>query len=209
MRTLAKYGMIVLACLAVLYLSVDVQKTSVSGKSAAAFDVAAYTTKLWEKDLPAVLEQAPDLVPLMDELRSTPEKAFTNYGHKLGISNTLYFLARGTGTVASVEDENILVELVDGTRVQVATDFIFGNAVRDGSGIVNIDDFLNMTDFNNVSVALNEKIREKVAVTLKTSAKPGMQLSFAGAFEINEKNRDLAALRIIPVIATLSDARHE
>jgi predicted lipoprotein len=91
------------------------------------------------------------------------------------------------------------------TKIQVATDFIFGNAIRDGSGIVNINEFLNMTDFNNVSVAINKMVKEKVVSRLKKSAKPGMILEFVGATEMNEENMDLNNIRGIPVSAKLND----
>ncbi len=91
-----------------------------------------------------------------------------------------------------------------GTELKIATGFIFGNAVREGSGKVNIDDFLNMTDFNNVSIAINKMVKENVASVLKRSASPGMKLEFAGAFELNEENISIEDLRVIPVSARLT-----
>ncbi len=114
-------------------------------------------------------------------------------------------MAKGEGVVDSVMEESLRIDIGQNNKIQLATSFIFGNAVRDASGAVNIDDFINMTDFNNVSVALNKLVKEKVANDLKNSAKPGTKLQFAGAIEVNEENTDLNAIRVIPVAVKFSD----
>ena len=103
----------------------------------------------------------------------------------------------------------MVITVGDKTKIKIATDFIYGNAVRDGSGKVNIDDFLNMTDFNAVSVAINKLVKEKVVSKLKKSAAAGKILEFAGAFEVGEENPDLSALLILPVSVKLSDGKSE
>jgi predicted lipoprotein len=209
MHPLIKYSIAVIAGLLIVYFSLDIRKTDEMKDTAAGFDVNSYVTKLWEQDLPAVLEQAVDVDELIMLLQSEPTKALNTYGHKLGISNTWYLLCKGSGKIESADDENLIVVLEDGKKVLLAIDFIFGNAVRDGSGLVNIDDFLNMTDFNNVSVALNKLIKERVAADLKNQAKPGMRILFSGATEISEKNTDASAIRVIPVSVSLSPAKNE
>ena len=114
-------------------------------------------------------------------------------------------MAKGEGVVDSVGEESLLVNIGDDKKIQLATSFIFGNAVRDASGAVNIDDFINMTDFNNVSVALNKLVKDEIAGELKSPAKPGMKLGFAGAFEINEENTDINSIRVIPVSVEITN----
>jgi predicted lipoprotein len=209
MSTFLKYSIAVIAGLLVVFFSLDIRRIDKDNKASKGFDAEAYATNLWEKELPAVAEKATNLTTLLDALRASPEQAFSTNGHKLGISKTVYFFAQGSGTVESLDEENIWVTLDNGSRIQIATDFIFGNAVRDGSGIVNIDDFLNMTDFNNVSVALNKLVKNKVVIGLKTEAMPGIRVDFAGAFELNETSPDLAAIRMIPVVAKINPMLHE
>ena len=98
---------------------------------------------------------------------------------------------------------------MNNTKIHVATDFIFGNAVRDGSGQVDINTFLNMTDFNNVSVAINKLVKGKVVSRLKKAAAPGKQIEFTGAAEIREDQINLDSLRVIPVQAIVSDGKTE
>ena len=66
-----------------------------------------------------------------------------------------------------------------------------------------------MTDFNNVSVAIDKLVKEKVVSRLKKAAATGKQLEFAGAAEIREDQINLDSLRVIPVQAIVSDGKTE
>lgn len=199
----------VAAGLLLVYFSLDIRKLDTAKNKPEGFDLETFTRVLWERDLPELARQGADISPLLQALQNDPENTCRTRGHKLGISQTVYFFVRGAGMIASLDEENVVVTLGDGRQVKVATDFIFGNAVREASGLVNIDDFLNMTDFNNVSVALNKRVKENVAIPLRNAATPGMSITFAGAFEVNEKKPDMEALRIIPVMAEVKPVPHE
>ncbi|MEZ5073077.1 MAG: DUF2291 family protein [Bacteroidales bacterium] len=93
------------------------------------------------------------------------------FGKQLGISQSWYYLVRGQ-TVEEVGEEDFRVWHRQPDTAQVATDFIFGNAVRDASGLVSIDDFVNTTDFNNVSIALNRRVSDEV-VAPPAGVRPG------------------------------------
>jgi predicted lipoprotein len=205
-----KYTIGIFAAILVVYLSLDIQNLEKhkAASAPASFNIADYTAKFWNDSLPASIASAPQLSDLLKLLNENPESAFTK-GHKLGISKTYYFMVRGMGTIEKVDPEFLMLALDGNTKVKIAIDFIFGNAVRDGSGKVNINYFLNMTDFNNVSVAINKLVKEKVVSRLRKSAEVGQVLEFAGAFEINEENIDLATLLIIPVSVKLSDGKSD
>jgi predicted lipoprotein len=209
MSTPIKTIIAVAAGLLLVYFSLDIRKLDSAKNKTEGFDLASYTRILWERDLPEIARQGADIRSLLGALQDDPATTCRTRGHKLGISQTVYFFARGTGTITSLDDENVIVTLGDGRQVKVATDFIFGNAVREASGLVNIDDFLNMTDFNNVSVDLNKRVKENVAKPLRNAAVPGMSIEFAGAFEVNEKKPEPNGIRIIPVIAEVKPAPHE
>jgi len=169
------------------------------------FDAAVFARSYWKEVMPVCIEVAPELTHLFDLLSVSPDKALEQYGRKLGISKVFYFMLKGEGIIEEIDSEFIKVKINERTSVKIATDFIYGNAVRDGSGKVNIDEFLNMTDFNLVSVALNKIVREDVAAPLRRNAKAGQRIEFAGAFELNSENVNLSDLLIIPVSAQLSD----
>jgi predicted lipoprotein len=66
-----------------------------------------------------------------------------------------------------------------------------------------------MTDFNNVSVAVNKLVKEKIVSRLKKSTAVGKVLEFSGAFGISEENVDLEAILVYPVSVKLSDGSAE
>jgi predicted lipoprotein len=197
------------AIILVVYLSLDIQTIEKHRTNAHTgnFNATDYAARFWTDSLPASISNAPELIVLIKNLEENPEKAIVKWGHKLGISKTNYFMVRGSGLIENVEDEFLVVALENKTKIQLAVDFIYGNAIRDGSGKVNIDYFLNMTDFNNVSVAINKLAKEKVVARLKKNGLRGKFVEFAGAMEIREENIDMTTLRIIPVLAKLSDGK--
>ena len=203
-----KYIIAIAAILLLLYFSVDIQNLDEyrSSYMLENFDADAYANNVWENYIPLIAQQAPGLTIVMNRLESDPDQAFSEYGKKLGISKTWYFMVKGVGTLESVDDEALWIKVEDDRHIQLATSFIFGNAVREGSGVVNIDDFINMTDFNNVSVALNKRVKTEIIPILKNNLLPGQQLSFAGVFEFNEDSGSLTDIRIIPVSVTIKDA---
>lgn len=206
---LFKFGAWLLIAILVIYGSLDIQKLDKHRASAIStrFDATEYAAKFWNDALPNCVSTAPQIVDVLNGLNENPPTAFGQFGKKLGITKTGYFLVSGKGKIEKVEEEYILVALDEKTKIKIATDYIFGNAVRDGSGKVNIDEFLNMTDFNAVSVAINKLVKDKVVARLKNSAAEGKWLEFTGAFEMNEENADLSGLLIIPVAIQISDGK--
>ena len=207
MNKTVKFIIGVLAIIMVGYLSLDIEKLDKykAANKDTSFDATEYANLFWENQLTDCIENAPDIKVITKQLEQNPEVAFEKYTHKLGISKTHYLILHGSGIISSVDEEFLLVRTDDDTLVELATEFIFGNSLRDGSGKVDINQFVNMTDFNNVSVALNKLVKEKVVSRLKRSAKAGMRIEFAGATEINEENADLTQFRVIPISANLSD----
>lgn len=209
MNKSSKYVIGFLALALVIFLSLDIRNLEEYKASAtsAAFDPVSYASQFWEESLPLAIGKAPEVKFLVKMVDEDPQAAFESYGHKLGISRTFYFMVKGSGTIESVESEFLVVNLGEGAVVKIATAFIFGNAVRDGTGKVDIDDFQNMTDFNYVSVAINKLVKQQVVSRLTKSASIGRQLEFAGATELREGNINLDSLRIIPVSVKISDER--
>jgi predicted lipoprotein len=207
MNKAIKYILGVLAIVAVVYFSLDIQKLDEykAANSEVKFDATEFAQQFWDNELAASINNATDVQTAIQQLEINPEIAFEKYGHKLGISKTYYLILKGSGIIESVEEEYLLVRIDENKQIQVATDFIFGNAIRDGSGKVDINQFVNMTDFNNVSVALNKMAKEKVVARLKKSVKAGMQIEFTGAAELNEDNIEVTKIRVIPIAAKLSD----
>ena len=173
------------------------------------FDAHTYALRFWEEVLPQKSKNAAELTEVFDLLDKKPSEAFSKYSQVLGISKTHYFLLKGEGIIESLGEEYLTVKIDSKRSVKIATAFIFGNAIREGSGGVNISEFLNMTDFNNVSIAINKIVKEQVIPGLKSSATPGSRIKFIGATEIRENNIDLESILIIPVEVTMMAPKNE
>jgi predicted lipoprotein len=206
MRKIVKYIIGTLTIILVIFLSVDLKKLDIykNNPTKTEFNAAEYAANIWNGPLQSATHYT-DIECITNLLKKDPQKAFNEYSNKLGISKTHYFMVKGTGIIESIEDEWFVVLLENQLRTRIATDFIFGNAVRDGSGWVNIDDFVNMSDFNHVSLELNKLVKDQIVGPLKKKAQPGKKISFTGAFEMNEENPDPEEILIIPVKASINE----
>lgn len=199
-----KYIIAIAVIVAVAYNSVYFKKLDEvkASRSAKEFNAATYAQTFWTNKLIPGLNKAIDITTLTALLSTYPEKTFETYSHALGIGNLRYFLVKGKGEITAVNEDELLVSLQGDTTTHVttiATEFIFGNAVRDATGLININEFNNTMDFNNVSAELNKIIREKVLPSFKKQAKKGNKIEFTGAIELNKEHLDLSKIEVIPI----------
>lgn len=166
------------------------------------FNAKSYATNFWENELMPNLKSATEINYLVTQLKTEKEKTFDSYSNALGIGNIRYFLVKGTGKVESVNENGI--DLITGEessiqKVLIATEYIFGNAVRDASGLININEFSNTMDFNNISTEINEIIRAKVVPPFREQVNIGESVDFVGAIELNREHLNLDVIEVIPV----------
>lgn len=174
------------------------------------FNSAQYTRTFWNDKLIPNLNQAVELQQLLQMLQSDPEKAFDAHSHALGIGNLRYFLVKGTAKIISVNEDELISSLEpdrDQQFLRIATEFIFGNAVRDATGLISINEFSNTMDFNNVSAEINKIIREEVLPGIKAQVKNGDQVAFIGAIELNKEHLDLTEIEVIPIEFSIQNPR--
>lgn len=143
----------------------------------------------------------------LDEAKVDPKNYAESKGNKLGISYDYYFIIEGNATVLSVEEEDVLIALTNQNqdKLKIATDFIFGNAIREGAKVANIGDFQNTMDYNNISVELNTIVREKIVPKFIKNINAGDIIYFKGAVKINTKNPNLQDLRVIPMLLKINN----
>ena len=166
---------------------------------AARFDAAKVAAEFWEKKLPSAVDRAPELSALLAALAKDSAAARQQYGRALGIGGATLFLARGTGRVTALEDDAVVVTSDrPGPPVKLATGLIFGNTVRDVTGLFDVSAYPDSQDFNELSTQLNALVEGKVASALKRAATVGKAIQFAGCFEL-EEGAQLEALAVIPL----------
>jgi predicted lipoprotein len=171
--------------------------------STAGLEAEAFVEQFWNDRLLPAGRQAVDAVDLLSALRLDAAAAAKQYGHRLGLSSTSSFLLSGTGRISGVTPTAVSIALGDDpTAVDLLIEFgpVFGNAIRDSSGLLNVSDFPNSRDFNALSDEFNRRVEERVLPALQAGAVTGAIVRFIGAAEITHPAPELNPLRIIPVV---------
>lgn len=161
----------------------------------AAFDPVAFAAKFWTNRLQPAASHAPDATPLLLALRADPMVAAKTYAHRVGLGNAAYYFVRGSGRVTAVERSRVLIE-VAGSIVALRTGPVFGNAVRDGCGLLDVNQVPGLAEFNALSAELNRLVEARVQSSLKT-ASVGTMLRFSGCAEAPEALPPAGAPRLI------------
>jgi predicted lipoprotein len=165
------------------------------------FAAAAYAERFFREQLVPLSDSAIRLADLMVLLKNNKEAAFNQYGYALSIGSIRYFLVKGNGTVIDVNPNIVGVRLADtaGTTLNLVTEFVFGNAIRDASGKITLSEFSNLSDVNNISMELNKIVRTKVLPPFKKAVAAGDTILFYGALELNKERLNLDEVEIIPI----------
>jgi len=203
MNRYIKYLLLIVAIGLVAYKSVYVKKLStIKVVTNEKFDAVSFSKNLWEEKLPAKLDSAVELVIFIKTARANPADAFSKYTNALGIGNYRYALVKTEGTVTDVNEDDITLQIKMGDSLmtaKLATEFIYGNAIRDASGLVDVKNFPNTMDLNNISEELNKMVRKTILPPFKTAVKKGDKLIVTGAIEIHKDHIKWNELEIIPV----------
>jgi len=188
------------AILAIAYSSVYFKKLSdVNAGTAKALDAAGYASNYFYKQLPAAIAKAPDVDKLIAMIKTDTAAAFKTYGHALAIGTTRYFLVQGKGTIVNIDEDGVEVSTPSGNPVLLATEFVYGNALRDASGLVDINKFSNTMDLNNISAEVDRIVRTKILPAVKPQFKKGSKIIFSGAVGLNQAHLQLEDMEITPV----------
>ena len=164
-------------------------KQAVAATSAAAaagaFDAVAFGAEFWRDRLLPAAAAAPAAGPLLADLRRDPAAAARTHGRQVGLGQAAYYFVRGTGRVTAVERSRLLVE-IDGATIALRTGPVFGNAVRDGTGLLEVNQAPGLAEFNALSAEINRLIEEHVQPALRAGVAVGASVTFAGCAEAPE-----------------------
>ena len=203
MNKYIKYLLLIVVIGLVAYKSVYIKKLSeIKAAIDEKFDAVVFSKKLWEEKLPARVSDAVDLSIFIKAVQANPADAFSKYTNALDIGNYRYALIKAEGIVTNINEDDITLQTKMGDSlmiVKLATEFIYGNAIRDASGLVDIKDFPNTMDLNNISEELNKMVRKTVLRQFKAAVKKGDKVIVTGAVEIHKEHIKWNELEIIPV----------
>lgn len=168
--------------------------------AAAAFVPASFAAKFWTEQLQPAATRAPLAASVLVALRRDPTTTAQTHARRVGLGSAAYYFVRGSGRVTAVERSRVLIE-IEGETVALRTGPVFGNAVRDGTGLLEVNQVPGLAEFNALSAELNRLIEERVQPALKV-ATVGATIAFAGCAEAPEAfPADGPLLTFIPVQA--------
>lgn len=173
-----------------------------AAKASAQFSAPDFVDKFWNERLLKSFDQAADAGKVLAAIAEGPQKAREQFGRTVGISSSYCFYLRGSGRVVGVDDSNIGLSLkADGNEVDVSVPLglVFGNAVRDGTGLLDASAFPNSQEFNDISAGLNHIVETKVLPELQRIAAVGKRVQFAGCVEVADEEQDLKPLKLVPI----------
>ena len=176
--------------------------TAKAEKAALTFNPTQFAETFWTNQLLPSLDRTIKADALLVEIQSDPAAAKKKFSRHIGLSDTYFYFVSGTGRVVAVSDDEISLAITAGNtnaEVCLQAGLIFGDAVRDGTGLLNESAYANSQDFNDVSAALNHIVETRVLPGLHEQAKVGAKISFAGCAEVDDENIDLKPLKVIPI----------
>ena len=172
-----------------------------AARASARFSPEDFADRFWNERLLKSFDQAADAGKVLAAIASSPQKAREQFGRSVGISSSYYFFLRGSGRVVSVDDAGVGLSLKnEGSAVDVLVPLglVFGNAVRDGTGLLSSSAFPNAQEFNDISAALNDIVETRVLPELQRTASVGKRVQFVGCVEVADEDQDLKPLKLVP-----------
>ena len=171
-------------------------------EASAQFNATDFARSFWKEKLLPATAQAAEVTKVLAAIASEPEKVREQFGRTVGVSSSYFLFVRGAGRVLSVSADSIdLAVRSTGAvaDVSVPLGLVFGNAVRDGTGLLDSSSYPNAQEFNDISAALNGIVETNVLPRLRGLAQVGKRLRFAGCVEVEDAEQDLKPLELVPI----------
>lgn len=166
------------------------------------FNAADFAAKFWEEQLLPAAQHAADAATVVEQINSSPQSVREQFGRTVGMGDSYYLFLRGDGRVVSADEDSIGLSLEpEGDDGQIVIDlgFVFGNAVRDATGLIKASSYPNAQEFNDISAALNTMVETNVLAHLQKIAKVGSRVHFVGCVEVGDEDLDLKPLKLVPI----------
>lgn len=179
-------------------------KRAEAEKAAATFDATKFANDFWSGKLLTSFDRATDAKELFAAIHNDPAAASKKYAHSLSLGGGYFYYLRGEGRVLATNADGVSLSISPGTTnvdIVLETGLIFGNAIRDGTGLLNASDYSNLEDFNNISAGLNKLVETRVLPDLRTHAYIGATVKFVGCAEVDDESTDLNPLQVVPLQA--------
>ncbi len=178
-------------------------KTAQAEQAATRFNATQFANTFWTNQLLPSIDKTVRADALLAVIHSDPAAAKKQFARSVGLSESYLYFLSGSGRVISVsETDGISLAVTKGStnaEVVLQAGLIFGNAVRDGTGLLDASAYPNSQDFNDISAALNHIVETRVIPGLRQQASIGATISFAGCAEVDDESTDLKPLKVVPL----------
>lgn len=165
------------------------------------FKAAEFVQTYWQQKLIPAFADAADAPTVLAALRENPDQARTQFGRTAGIGRESLYFIRGSGKIVSVDKKEVGISLGGEGQADLTlqTGLLFGNTVRDATGLLSADDYPNSQQFNEISSELNRTIETTVLPSLRTGAKVDAEIEFVGCAGVTNMPRDITPLKVVPL----------
>jgi predicted lipoprotein len=173
------------------------------GRIASTQAVAVFAEKFWTERLLVSRDRASDAAVVAAAIVKDPASAVKTYGHEAGIGGMAYYYLKGVGRVVEVERNRLRLAL-EGSgspEIELQTGNIFGNAVRDGTGLITINDLPSLQDYNTLAAELDQRVETRILPVLRKLTGPGARVEFVGCAEAREPIAGQPDLSLVPIFA--------
>lgn len=174
-------GVIVIAALSVKV--VPIEEALAAGPQT--FDPAAYADERFESEIvPWIESEAVDLASLLTDLEGGADEA--EFGNTSGANSAFAFpvtfeavAGEATPPVLPLDVAGVPSETTVQLQVGPALN---GTALRDVTGTISFNEFVNQLEYQSVGTELNNKVRENVLAAIDVAALEGKRLRITGTF---------------------------
>ncbi len=167
-------------------------------------DVPQLAQKFWNTKLTTPAVPPIDARTLIETLNRNADTAAAKYGRRTGIGGPAFYFLAGVGRVAAIDHSGVWLDLgVPGpTRLVLPTGPIFGNALRDATGLLDLADFSSL-EFNELGTELNRLAEARAQPALRGDVKVGSTVAFLAAAQADDASGDALVLKLVPISLTV------
>ncbi len=170
-----------------------------SSKDTAVVDNAEFIEVLWRQRIPAAAKQAAYVNEVLALAASDGKAARTQYGRMVGLGGPSFLFLRGRGKVEDLNAEECALSIPGlNQRVVLEIGILVSNAVRDATGLVNVADFPNSQEFNQIAIELNNRCELEVIAPVRAQLAIGSVVEFVGCGEVDDDD-GFRTLRLVPL----------
>lgn len=168
-------------------------------------NVTDYADELWNERLPGAFGDAVDIEELFEAVDRDAGQARSEFGRQVGLGGACFLFVRGAGQIEEVTASYCTLKIGKRSRrARIRMGVIVGNAVRDSTGLIDVNQFANSQDFNNLSAELNQRVEANVIAPSRGQLRVGARVSFVGCAQVGN-DREFDPLSLVPVHLDFED----